>query len=60
MKHWKVEYSVRSMKDVDERYITVEAVDIHEALTTAEKTIEKNPCEKIVIWDVGIIEDDVF
>lgn len=60
MKHWKVDYSVRSMAGIGELYIIVEAADIHQALAIAETTIEKHPGEKIVVWDVGIMEDEVF
>ena len=60
MKHWKVDYSVRSAMGVDELYIIVEAEDIHVALAAAEKAIEERPGEEVVIWNVGIMEDDVF
>ena len=60
MKNWKIDYSVRSAMGVDELYIIVEAEDIHVALAAAEKAIEERPGEEVVIWDVGIMEDDVF
>lgn len=60
MKHWKVDYSVRGAIGINELYVIVEADDIHEALDIAEDKIEERPGEEVVIWDIGIMEDDVF
>ena len=60
MKHWKVDYSVRSAMGIEEKRLFVEADTIHEALYKADNEIEENPGEEVVIWDVGIMEDDVF
>ena len=60
MKHWRIDYSVRSAMGIDELSFIVEADDIHEALAIAENKIEDRPGEEVVIWDVGIMEDDVF
>ena len=66
MKEWKVSYSVCYMDGrVEEREETVMADDIIKALTIAETQI-RIPLEldprimDAVIWDVGIIGDDVF
>ena len=60
MKHWKVDYSIRYAMGIDEESIIVEAETINEALRLAEGLIKDVPGEEVVIWDVGIMEDDVF
>lgn len=66
MKEWKVSYSVCYMDGrVEEREETVMADDIIKALTIAETQIRiplgLDPrIMDAVIWDVGIIGDDVF
>ena len=66
MKDWKISYSVCYMDgNVEEREETVMADDIIKALTIAETQI-RIPLEQdqrimeAVIWDVGIIGEDVF
>ena len=61
MKHWKVDYSTKTSLGIREDDLIVEAATIDEALLTArEAIIAKEAPATIVIWDVGIIEDDVF
>lgn len=66
MKEWKISYSVCYMDGkVEEREENVMADDIIKALTIAETQIriplEQDPrVMEVVIWDVGIIGDDVF
>ena len=61
MKHWKVDYSTKTALGIREDDLIVEAATIDEALLNARMTIiAKEAPATIVIWDVGIIEDDVF
>ena len=66
MKHWLVDYSVKSADDITEKDILVEAASIDDALSKAHKTVATKelpnikPGDRIVIWNIGIIEEDVF
>ena len=65
-KKWNIEYSVKTKAGaVKELSTTVEACTITEALEAAKKTLrgtlEGDPdIARWTIWDVGIIDDDVF
>lgn len=70
MKHWTVDFSIKYRTGdvaVEELTIQVEAENITIALGKALQYInesyrdkEKRGIEQIVIWNVSIIEDDVF
>lgn len=66
MKHWSVDYSIK-YKDgrITEEKATLEAKNISIAVGMALGNIRKpmlqNPdVQDVVIWDVGIIEEEVF
>ena len=65
MKHWKVDYSIRYniSGEVEEHDMIVTAMNITEAIEVAAKKIADSLHTlnlDAVIWNVGIIEDDVF
>lgn len=66
MKHWMIEYSIRYINGtVKEGQATVEARNISIALGMALGNIRKPMLQDpeisdVVIWDVGIVEDEVF
>lgn len=74
MKHWKVDYSVRhnsaffhgvpAARRIEELDMIVEADNIIEAVeVAARKYAEQPPTSEnsdMVIWNVGIMEDEVF
>lgn len=66
MKHWKIDYAVKKAAGQEEKSLLVEAATIDDALSKAHKAIatkelqESKPEDMFVIWNVGIIEDDVF
>ena len=67
MKHWKVSYSVKFQTgEVEEHTVTVEAKDITNALWKGQRHVDdirrkrNADIEKIMIWDIGIVEIDVF
>ena len=70
MKRWRVDYSIKYRFGdiaVEELSIRVEAENITIALGKALQYInndyrdkEKRGIEQIVIWSIGMIEDDVF
>ena len=66
MKHWTVDYSVRYINgEIEEKRASLEAGNIRAAVDEADRKIRRplrdDPeVTDVVIWDVGIIEDDVF
>ena len=66
MKHWKICYSVKRAGSIVDKDLIVEAATIDVALMKAHKavaTAELPDCKAgdvFVIWDVGIMEDEVF
>ena len=66
MKHWMIDYSIRYINGtVKEGQATVEARNISIALGMALGNIRKPMLQDpeisdVVIWDVGIVEDEVF
>lgn len=70
MKHWTVDFSIKYRTGdvaVEELTIKVEAENITIALGKALQYInesyrdkEKRGIEQIVIWNISILEDDVF
>ena len=66
MKHWKIDYAVKNAAGQEEKSLLVEAVTIDDALSKAHKAVatkelqEGKPEDMYVIWNVGIIEDDVL
>lgn len=65
MKHWKIAYSVRYnvTGKVEDHETFVEADNIIDAIKTAADQLSKEPYEAntdLVIWDAGIMEDNVF
>ena len=66
MKDWKISYSVKRMGEIKEKELFLEAATIDDALAKAHKavaTAELPDCkagDMFVIWDVGIMDDDVF
>lgn len=65
-KHWKISYSMMYRNgSVQEAEATIAADTIDQALKMAQLNITKplhqtGAYEDIVIWDVAIMEDDVF
>lgn len=66
MKHWMIDYSIKYINGtVKEGQATVEARNISIALGMALGNIRKPMMQDpeitdVVIWGVGIIEDEVF
>ena len=66
MKHWKIDYAVKNAAGQEEKSLLVEAATIEDALSKAHKAIatkelqESKSEDMFVIWNVGIIEDDMF
>lgn len=66
MKHWMIDYSIKYINGtVKEGQATVEARNISIALGMALGNIRKPMLQDpeisdVVIWDVGIVEDEVF
>lgn len=66
MKHWKISYSVKRMDEIKEKELILEATNIDDALAKAHKAVatmelpDSKAGDMFVIWDVGIMEDDVF
>ena len=66
MKHWRIDYTIEYINGrKEENEARLEARSITNALELAIANIT-NPLRtvpevsRVVIWDVGIIEDDVF
>ena len=66
MKDWQVSYSIKYVSgEIEERETLIGAKDISKALDDA-KTIIRRPLilrpdvADVVIWDVGIMDDEVF
>lgn len=66
MKHWKISYSVKRFGEIKEKELFLEAANIDDALAKAHKAVatKELPGSKagdmFAIWDVGIMEDEVF
>ena len=65
MKHWLIDYSIRidDTGEVEELDMTVEALNIVDAISTASHTISEQPLGPgltVVIWHAGIMEENVF
>lgn len=66
MKNWKISYSVKRLGEIEEKELFLEAANIDDALKMAHKAVaqkELPDCkagDMFVIWDIGIMEDDVF
>ena len=66
MKHWLVDYSIKSAEGIAEKDMVVEAASIDDALAKAHKAVATKelpnirPGDRIVIWGIGITEEDVF
>lgn len=65
MKKWLVSYSIRYKSGtINEKEMTIRAETIQKALIGALKILENGSkhreVEQVVIWDVGIINEDVF
>lgn len=66
MKHWKIDYAVKNAAGHEEKSLVVEAVNIDDALSRAHKAVATKELpasrhgDRFVIWNIGIIEDDVF
>lgn len=66
MKHWSIDYSIKYIDGtVKEEQATLEAENITIALGMALGNIRKPMLQDpeisdVVIWDVGIVEDEVF
>lgn len=66
MKHWKIDYSLKTADGVQEKYLFVEAHNIDDALAKAHKAVataelkESKAGDMFVIWDVGMMEEEVF
>ena len=64
--HWTVDYSIMYINgEFEEKRATLEARNIRAAIDEADRKIRRPLREDpevtdVVIWDVGIIEDDVF
>lgn len=66
MKEWSIQYSIKFTNGkIDERELIIEAEDIIDAINYAQDHIRTplltaNEVSDVVIWDVGIMDDDVF
>lgn len=66
MKHWNIDYSIKYIDGtVKEEQATLEArnisIAVGMALGNIRKPMLKDPeISDVVIWDVGIVEDEVF
>ena len=66
MKTWKISYSVKRFGEIKEKDLILEATNIDDALAKGHKAVataelpESKAGDMFVIWDVGIMEDDVF
>ena len=66
MKHWNVDYSIKYIDGtVEEKQTTLEArnisIAVGMALGNIRKPMLKEPeISDVVIWDVGIVEEEVF
>ena len=66
MKQWKISYSVKRMGEIEEKELFLEAANIDDALAKAHKEVvttelpESKAGDMFVIWDVGIMDEDVF
>ena len=64
MKHWKVDYAVvENNKVIEEAFIVVEARNISSALNRGYKHLEEiidTENYRYVVWDVGIMEEDIL
>ena len=66
MKHWLIDYSIKYIDGtVKEEQATLEArnisIAVGMALGNIRKPMLKEPeISDVVIWDVGIVEDEVF
>ena len=66
MKHWKISYSVKRMGEIIDKDLILEAANIDDALAKAHKAVataelpDSKAGDMFVIWDVGIMEDEVF
>ena len=66
MRHWNVDYSIKYIDGtVKEEQATLEArnisIAVGMALGNIRKPMLKDPeISDVVIWDVGIVEDEVF
>lgn len=71
MKHWRVDFAVKiaSTGEVHEGNVRVEADTIMTAILEADKTLQiiaeslakvTNSDVSTMIWNVGIIEEDLF
>ena len=63
-KHWKVDYSTRKDGVQEEDSFIIVAISIMEALETAQYMLSQvrgdYGWDGVVIWNIGIIEEDVF
>lgn len=63
-KHWKVDYSTRKDGVQEEDSFILVALSIQEALETAQTLLiqvyKGYEWNDVVIWNIGIMEDDVF
>lgn len=66
MKHWKISYSVKRLGEIEEKELILEATNIDDALAKANKAVPEKELpdskdgDMFSIWDVGIMEDEVF
>ena len=65
MKRWLITYNCMQPNNVEEeRYFSLSANNISDALMFAEthvqEQIDKGEIEDAVIWNIGIIDDDVW
>lgn len=69
MKHWRVDFSIKYRRGeaaVEEVTLKIEGENITIALGKAIQHInqireeDQGNIDQIVIWDIGMIEDDVF
>lgn len=66
MKNWKISYSVKRLGEIEEKELFLKAANIDDALKMAHKAVAQKELpdaqagDMFVIWDIGIMEDDVF
>ena len=63
-KHWKIDYATMKEGVQEEGSFIIVALSINEALTNAQALLIRVSVDygwnNVVIWNIGIMEDDVF
>lgn len=62
MKTWRLDYSTKTGSAEAEDYLYVQAISIVEAVRLGISTIQRTlpPNARFMVWDCGLMEDEVF